>query len=81
MFLHTKHASPSSENTVIKSPDTDVFVITVALQQTMNCRIIFQTGSGYNLSNVCEHYMVTNAAELLLSIIILQADKYIQLSY
>ena len=27
MFLHAQHASAFTENTVIKSPDTDVFVI------------------------------------------------------
>lgn len=31
MLFHTKHASASSENTVIQSLDTDVFVIAVAL--------------------------------------------------
>ena len=32
MLLHAQHASAFTENTVIKSPDTDVFVIAVALQ-------------------------------------------------
>ena len=54
MFLHAQHAAKASEseNVVIKSCDTDVFIIALAYASTSSSRIIFQTGTGNNLRNI-----------------------------
>ncbi|XP_028407266.1 uncharacterized protein LOC114529889 [Dendronephthya gigantea] len=61
MFLHAKHAAEFSDNVVIRSPDTDVFIIALTLESTIDSRLLFQTGTGNNLRNidvnkVAEHY-------------------------
>ena len=48
MFVHAQHAATSTDNIVLKSPDTDVFVIALACQATIPARLILDTGTGNN---------------------------------
>ncbi|XP_028415026.1 uncharacterized protein LOC114538109 [Dendronephthya gigantea] len=48
MFVHAHHAAESVDTVVIKSPDTDVFVIAIASQPTIDAKLIFDTGTGNN---------------------------------
>jgi hypothetical protein len=48
MFVHAQHAAAASDVVVIKSPDTDVFVIALACQATIPARLIFDTGTANN---------------------------------
>ena len=51
MFVHAQHAAESVETVVIKSPDTDVFVIALATQPSINAKLIFDTGVGNKQKN------------------------------
>ena len=44
MILHEKHASNSYDRILITSPDIDVFVLCVSLQNYIDKRIYFLTG-------------------------------------
>ena len=44
MILHAKHVSNSYDRILIASPDTDVFVLCVSLQNYIDRRIYFLTG-------------------------------------
>ena len=44
MTLHAKHASNSHDRILIASPDTDVFVLCVSLENYIDGRIYFLTG-------------------------------------
>lgn len=47
LLLHARHAVDNGiTNVVIKSPDTDVFVI--AMSSSLKCKLFFQTGTGNN---------------------------------
>ena len=47
MLLHAKHASRSHDTTVIKSPDTDVFILLVAMLHNFGSKDLFMiTGTG-----------------------------------
>ena len=48
MFLHAQHAAASSDVVVIKSPDTDVFIIALACQANIPATLIFDTGTANN---------------------------------
>ena len=48
MFLHAQHAAASYNVVVIKSPNTDVFVIALACQATIPATLIFDTGTANN---------------------------------
>ena len=44
MVLHAKHASQTSQQVLISSPDTDVFVICLGMQHLINANMFFLTG-------------------------------------
>ena len=47
MVLHVQHASSSGfENILIRSPDTDVFVIMLCVSQLVSSSLLFLTGTG-----------------------------------
>ena len=48
LFVHAHHAAESGDTVVIKSPDTNVFVIALASQPAINATLIFDTESGNN---------------------------------
>ena len=48
MFLHAQHAAASLDVVVIKSPDTDVFIIALACQANIPVTLIFNTGTANN---------------------------------
>ncbi len=48
MFVHAHHAAKSVDTVIIKSPDTDVFVIALASQQTIPAKLVFDTGTANN---------------------------------
>lgn len=45
LFLHAKHASADCPTVVIKSPDTDVAIIALNLQDSIDCDLYFWTGT------------------------------------
>ncbi|XP_028391978.1 uncharacterized protein LOC114516648 isoform X2 [Dendronephthya gigantea] len=44
MLLHANHASQSYGNILIKSPDTDVFIIMLYFCHILQCELFFETG-------------------------------------
>lgn len=46
MFVHAQHAAISAENIIIKSPDTDVFIIALGCQVSIPANLVFDTGTG-----------------------------------
>ena len=44
MLLHASHAFQSYENVLIKTPDTDVFIISLYFCLNFSCRLFFETG-------------------------------------
>ena len=52
MFVHAHHAAASTDVVVIKSPDTDVFVIALACQATIPAGLTFDTGTANNWRRV-----------------------------
>ena len=47
MLLHAKHASRSHDTMVIKSPDTEVFILSVAMLHNFGSKDLFMiTGTG-----------------------------------
>jgi hypothetical protein len=45
LLLHAKH-SATTNDAIIKSPDTDVFVLCIAIQRAIEKDIFFMTGTG-----------------------------------
>lgn len=48
LLLHAKHASSTHTSIIITSPDTDVFVLSLAACQDLSAHVFFLTGSGTN---------------------------------
>ena len=48
ILLHAKHALHDHDNVVIRSPDTDVFVLAVDHKCSINASLYFVTGTGNN---------------------------------
>ena len=47
LLLHSKHAAAADfENVVIRSPDTDVFILLLGHNQAIQSNLYFDTGSG-----------------------------------
>ena len=47
MLLHAKHAMGTNVNVIIRSPDTDVFILCVAMQKNLGSKdLFFMTGTG-----------------------------------
>ena len=60
MILHANHAANEYHAIVIKSPDTDVFVLAVAHKCNIDASLHFVTGSGekvraIEIDQICEH--------------------------
>lgn len=50
MLLHAKHAGACTKGKIIlKTPDTDVFVLCIAMQEAIEKDIVFLTGAGNNM--------------------------------
>ena len=49
LLLHAHHAARVHDQIIIKSPDTDVFLLCVALQTTIGKKLFFLTGTGNNI--------------------------------
>jgi hypothetical protein len=45
MLLHANHASQSHESIVIKSPNTDAFIIMLYFCHILQCDLFFETGA------------------------------------
>lgn len=52
LYLHASFAAAASTDVVIVSPDTDVFVIGIALQSLIPAHLYFCTGRGTNLRTI-----------------------------
>lgn len=48
LLLHANHAKDTNERIIIKSSDTDVFVLSIAMQRSIEKEIFFMTGTGNN---------------------------------
>ena len=48
LLLHANHSKETNERIIINSPDTDVFVLSIAMQRIINKEIFFMTGTGNN---------------------------------
>ena len=46
LLLHAKHASRRHDRIIIRTPDTDVFIICVAMQKTIGKDLLVMTGTG-----------------------------------
>ena len=46
LLLHTKHATATNERIIIKSPDTDVFILSIAMQPAFSKELFVMTGTG-----------------------------------
>ena len=46
VLLHSKHAAGSHEGIIIKTPDTDVFVLCTTMQKTIAKDMFLMTGTG-----------------------------------
>ena len=47
ILLHTKHAMNTCDSVIIKSPDTDVFILCTAMQRLLGSKdLFFMTGTG-----------------------------------
>ena len=61
LILHAKHAAATYSNVIIKSPDTDVLILSIAMQQKIENEMFFLTGTG----NRCRCIPVTTIARSL----------------
>ena len=48
LLLHTKHATPNYDGIVIRSPDTDVFILLIGLKSSLDAAVYMDTGTGNN---------------------------------
>ena len=46
LILHAKHATATHNNVIIKSPDKDVLILSIAMQQRIENEMFFLTGTG-----------------------------------
>ena len=46
LLLHSRHAAEVHAEIIIKSPDTDVFVLCTAMQKTIGKKLYLMTGNG-----------------------------------
>ena len=46
LLLHAKHATATHERIIIKSPDTDVFILSIAMQPSFPKELYMMTGTG-----------------------------------
>ncbi len=46
LLLHTKHAAVNNDRVIIKTPDTDVFVLCIVMQHVIKKEIYVMTGTG-----------------------------------
>lgn len=46
LLLHSKHASETHDRIIVKTADTDVFVLCISMQKTINKNIYMMTGVG-----------------------------------
>lgn len=59
MLLHAKHAAATYDRVIIKSPDTDVFILCLAIQQNIGKDVFMMTGTGNKfrcipISTICD---------------------------
>lgn len=55
MLLHAYYAADHSQSVVIKSVDTDVFIIALALSKQFSSQLFFHTGAGSKIRTVNLH--------------------------
>lgn len=55
LLLHSRHAARTHREILIKSPDTDVFVLCTAMQKTIGKKLYLMTGTGnrFRLIDIC----------------------------
>ena len=46
LLVHSRHAAEAHDEIIIKSPDTDVFVLCTAMQKTIGKKLFLMTGNG-----------------------------------
>lgn len=46
LLLHSKHAASNHDHVIIKTPDTDVFILCIAMQKTIGKDLFVMTGTG-----------------------------------
>jgi hypothetical protein len=61
LLLHAKHAAATYDRVIIKSPDTDVFILSIAMRRTIHKEVFFLTGTG----NRCRCIPVTTISNNL----------------
>ena len=61
LLLHAKHVTATYDWVIIKSPDTDVFILSIAMQRTIHKEVFFLTGTG----NRCRCIPVTTISNNL----------------
>lgn len=52
LFLHCKHAADYSSHVVVSSPDTDVFILALALSEQIGADLYFHTGKGLQTRSI-----------------------------
>ena len=60
LLLHAKHAANTYDKIIIKSPDTDVFILCVAMQNIIGEKMLMMTGSG-NKFRIIDITAISNA--------------------
>ena len=65
LLLYANHAKETNERIIIKSPDTDVFVLSIAMQRIINKEICFMTGTGNNFRLISIQTIVEESDENL----------------
>ena len=46
LLLHSEHAAEAHDRIIVKTPDTDVLVVCIAMQKTIAKDVIMVTGTG-----------------------------------
>lgn len=52
ILLHCSHAADYSRHVVIRSPDTEVFILALSFYKEIGTRLYFQTGKGTSTRTV-----------------------------
>ncbi|CAB3984025.1 Hypothetical predicted protein [Paramuricea clavata] len=62
LLLHAKHAAATYDRIIIKSPDTDVFILSIAMQPAFPKELYMMAGTGNSLcfaAYKCQRYPIT----------------------
>ena len=65
LLLHSKHAAEAYDHIIVKTPDTDVFVLCVAMQNTIGKDVHMMTGTGNKFRLINIQAVLDSLGELL----------------